>query len=64
MTNIEALNGLLAQLNLPNHRKTVELNGRNLSWVKKHVDRTVIDPRMHHLLDMNVVQLKEPYTGA
>jgi ribosomal protein S13 len=64
MTNIEALNSLLAKLNLPNHRKVVELNGRNLSWVKKHVDRTAIDQRMHYLLDMNVAQLKEPYAGA
>lgn len=64
MTNLDALNEILAQLTLPNHRKTVELNGRNLTWVKKHVNRTAVDARNHYLLDMNVAQLKEPYTGA
>lgn len=61
MKNIDKLNALLEQLNLPKHRSVVQLNGSNHGWIRKHVDRAELCDEGKRLVDMNLCKLAEDY---
>lgn len=62
MRNIDKLNQLLESVNIPSHRRSVDLNGRNLGWLRKHLNREEINAELLRLVDMNNSQLAAPYT--
>lgn len=62
LTNLDYLNKLLKRpvMGLPNHRNTVDRNGSNLFWLKKHVLPTSNDFAIVHLLSKNMNDLLKP----
>ncbi len=62
MRNIDKLNQLLQSVDIPSHRRSVDLNGRNLGWLRKHLNREEINAEVIQLVDMNNSQLAAPYT--
>lgn len=62
MRNIDKLNNLLQTVNIPSHRRSVDLNGKNLGWLRKHLRRDEVESEVIRLVDMNNSQLAAPYT--
>lgn len=52
------LNEHLAKLDLPFHRKKVEVSGSNLAWLRKHANsRNELTERVAYLLSLTIGQL-------
>lgn len=62
MRNIDKLNELLQSVSIPSHRRSVDLNGKNLGWLRKHLRRDEVKPEVIRLVDMNNSQLAALYT--
>lgn len=62
MRNIDKLNELLQTVSIPSHRRSVDLNGKNLVWLRKHLRRDEVKPEVIRLVDMNNSQLAAHYT--
>lgn len=62
MRNIDKLNELLQSVSIPSHRRSVDLNGKNLGWLRKHLRRDEVEPEVIRLVDMNNSQLAALYT--
>lgn len=61
MRNIDKLNELLQAVNIPSHRRSVDLNGKNLGWLRKHLRRDEVEQEVVRLVDMNNSQLAANY---
>lgn len=63
MRNIDRLQELLNKQDIPSYRKEVDLNGKNLGWIKKHV-KPEPESELYYLINMNVKQLSQEHRNA
>lgn len=61
MRNIDRLKELLQNQNIPTFRKDVDLNGRNLTWLRKHLLPSACG-ELRRLLAYNTAELAGTYT--
>jgi len=65
MTKLDKLNKLLASrdLDLPQHRRVVDVSGGNLNWLKKHLhSRNTVPEELDVLLNHSIQDLVKPDT--
>ncbi len=58
MSKLEALNLILAKMDLPRHRRVVDKHGSNLVFLRKHLHkRNTLDDETKYLISLDINQL-------
>lgn len=57
---LDLLNEKLKEIDLPQHRSTVDRSGNNLSWLRKHVGPNHKTDELGRLISMTIADLLKP----